>query len=55
MHQGKWALEWRKVRTQSLIVDGVPSYLNLIPVYGAVDITGEVLDGKRLVGCDTGN
>jgi hypothetical protein len=55
MHQGKWALEWWKVRTQSLIVDDVPSYLNLIPVYGAIHITREVLDGKRLVGCDTGN
>jgi hypothetical protein len=44
MRQQKWAKEDWKRSTKSLVVDGVPSNLHLIPVDGAAHVTGKVLD-----------
>jgi hypothetical protein len=43
------------VRTESLVVDSVPSYLNFIPINGATHSTGEVLDRELRLCRDTGN
>ena len=41
--------------TKSLVADGIPSNMHLIPVYGAAHITCEVLDRKVRLGRDTRN
>ena len=55
MRQLKGAENNWKRGTKSLVVDGVPSNLHLIPVDGAAHVTGEVLDRKVRLGRDTRN
>jgi hypothetical protein len=53
MRQQKWAeKDWGRI-TKSLVANGVPSNLHLIPVYGTTHGTGEVLDRKVRLGRDT--
>lgn len=48
-----WTVKDWRWSTKCLVVDGVPSNVDLIPVYGAAHVTGEVLDRKVRLGSDT--
>jgi hypothetical protein len=47
-----WAEKDWRCSTKSLVVDGVPSNMHLIPVYRAAHVTGKVLDRKVRLGRD---
>ena len=50
MCQQKWGVKDYRCCTKSLVADGVPSKLHLIPVYRTAHVTGEVLDRKVRLG-----
>jgi hypothetical protein len=48
-----WAEKDWRCSTKSLVVDGVPSNMHLIPVYGTAHVTSEVPDRKVRLGRNT--